>query len=178
MKPFSTINIIVIIAVFSACMSVKPGISGSSGRLYETFFVGEAGTQYFIKPITFTNQSKETIEMDFTFRFRDEIKDSAIVNSSIISNNLLRTVDSITINNKSTQFTMHNVNRLMMERKKKKYESRFSSKMELSQIKELFAQTGWEITIFSESQAFTFNPPSKTSRTIQNLNHNIFTILE
>src|SRR5690606_7037547 len=81
-----------LLLLLSSCFSVKPGTSRSARNLYQNFFIGEEGSQYFIKPIAFENDEKEKLQLDITFRYKDEVKDSATVNFSIVTKELNKTI--------------------------------------------------------------------------------------
>ena len=70
----------VLIALFIiGCIGVKPGSEPGGKKLFETFYAGEQGSQYFIKPLVLKNATKEKLTIDFSFRYKTEVKDSAIV---------------------------------------------------------------------------------------------------
>ena len=63
---------IIILMSLSACSGLKQ----SGSNLYTSFYVGEKGTQYFIKPLYFSNKESEKLNTDFTFRFQNTINKS------------------------------------------------------------------------------------------------------
>ena len=86
-KPIFILSLLLIATVFlSGCFGIKPEKSGASGKLYETFFVGDEGTQYFIKDIKFSsNLNSDQTWTDITFRYKNELKDSATINFSFLN---------------------------------------------------------------------------------------------
>jgi hypothetical protein len=106
----------VFIAAASACGGMKPGGASAGNKLYETFFVGEEGSQYFIKPLEFKNEKKEKVVMDFTLRYKDDIKDSALVNFTIISEDNIKSVDQILLENGVVSSKNQKINLLFVKR--------------------------------------------------------------
>ena len=94
----------------------------------KTFYKGENGTQYFIKPITFESIEKENISIDFTLNI-DHEKNTEINSNFSISENRL---DSIKIGNYS-----FGVNKLFDDYETKKYYSRYTFKLNLISLIEL-----------------------------------------
>ncbi len=67
------------------CNPMRSSIKKGSAKLVETFYLGEKGTQYFVKPLYFENDNKIKMSVDFTFIYNEKINptDSAIVNFSV-----------------------------------------------------------------------------------------------
>ena len=159
----------------ASCVSVKPTSSKSAKNLYETFFTGEEGTQYFIKPLKFENNSKELLYLDVTFKHKKVIKDSATVNFSILNNNAFNDIDSLIIGNDKKATTIKNINFLFSEKTNKGYKSRFSGKLPLQQIQTLFTNSNWKLTLYKENNT-KFTASKKSKKSIDKLNLNIFSI--
>src|SRR5690554_5427078 len=62
------ILVLTVLASIPSCYSIKPGATQSGGKLYESFYLGEEGRQYFIKPLKFSGSDGRYIMIDFTFR--------------------------------------------------------------------------------------------------------------
>ncbi len=131
----------------SACVSLKPGAGSSGKKLYETFYVGSDGTQYFIKPIRFNSTGEDYLDLDITFRYRDEVVDTARLNVSIYSTELFKEINSLTIRQKSFSATDEAVELMFVERDKGLYNCRYTAMLPLTELTELFAQSDWEIEI-------------------------------
>lgn len=160
-----------------SCIGLKPATSSSSGKLLETFFTGENGTQYFIKPLLLKNDNKEFVLLDITFRHRDVIADSALIRLSIYSYELLKNFAVIKFGNGSSQFSINQTELMFTERTKHHLHSRFSLKMPLQDLRKLFTQSNWQITITLDQQELQFRASSKTKRKISELNYSVFSIL-
>lgn len=162
------------LVIFSSCFSVKPGATKSGGKLYETFFVGEEGTQYFIKPLKFTNEHSEFLKLDITCRYKTEIKDSAIVNISFLSNELFKSIDSLKIYNGEHATLINELNLLFAERSKDMYSIRFSTKVNLADIKILFSRNDWGLIPYRNGESSLYTPQKATKKKIDKLNYEVF----
>jgi hypothetical protein len=162
-----------------SCGGIKPGASKTVGQKYfETFFVGNQGTQYFIKPFEF--QSTETkskgLIADITWRYKDKLSDSTIVNMSIIDQQTYKTVDSIFIKSNSTRMKLSSINLLFVEKSGSNISSRFSSKGLVSDLREIFKSNDWLITVYSGKTKIEYIPTSKSKKIISTLDENVFSI--
>lgn len=118
------------------CVFICTGLgAGGSARFYSAFFVGEEGMQYFIKPLIFKSQQKgEEALPDFTFRYKNEIKDSAIVNISIEGPELYKEIDGIAFSNGDEQYELSEVKLLYNSGSKSGYVSRFTAKFKFMPV--------------------------------------------
>ncbi len=163
---------------FISCSGIKPSTTKSGKKLYETFFVGEEGTQYFIKPLTFYNNSNEELKIDLTFRDKSKTKDITTINLSFISKSVFKEIDSIIINNNnSSSISSKNIKHLFSERSKEQYKNRFSSNTRLSDIKELFKDNDWTISIYKKDILEKFTVSKSSKKNIPKLNYEIFELL-
>ena len=160
---------------FASCLGVKPGGVKSGKKLYETFFVGIDGTQYFIKPLLFCNQSTEEIKIDFTFRYKSEIKDSAIVNISFFSKDLFKNNKGFKIINDIDTVAISKMEYLFSERNKKFYISRFSCKISLLDLKNIFQRSNWKL-LFLKNDVVDYYSTKATKNKIEKLNYEIFSL--
>lgn len=175
---FKFVPLILILLIFSGCLSIKPSTSKSGKNYFETFFVGEEGTQYFIKPILFKDEkSNEDLILDITFRYRNEIKDSAIVNISIKSSIIYKTIDSLKLSNKDIQIKSSELKLLFNEKNKKEFTSRYSTKFSLNKIKEMFSNDAWEIIIYNQRKIITYKPHRKTTKAINAVKDKVFVLM-
>ncbi len=165
-----------IFALLSSCMNVRPGGAKSGKRLYESFFVGDEGTQYFIKPLVFTNDMDEKLKLDFTFRYKNEIKDSATVNATFMSKEIFRNADSLKIIDGSNIVVLSNMAYLFSEKNKEVYNNRFSTKAEMLKIKNLFNGNTWKILIYKNGTHTQYMTPKKTKKSLEKLNQEVFVL--
>jgi hypothetical protein len=162
--------LIAIITTTNSCTSSK--------SLYQTFFVGDDGIQYFVKPLSFSNATtKEEILIDFTFRHRKEIKDSVTINFDLFTPNTKSDVDKIEIKNSIITASDDKVNLLYKERAKKKYKVRYSSGTLLKDVVKVFEKNDWEISLHTGDQKIVYLPTKKTQKRIEKIYREIFSIL-
>jgi len=175
---FYFVPLILMLLLLSSCLSIKPSTTKSGKNYLETFFVGEEGTQYFIKPILFIDEkSSENLILDITFRYRNEIKDSATVNFSIKSSTLYKTIDSLDISNKDNKIESDQLVLLFNEKSKTGFTSRYSTRFRLNEIKEIFNNDTWEITIYNQNKVTKYKPHKKTTRAINAVRDRVFVLM-
>jgi hypothetical protein len=161
---------------FLSCYSVKHAGSKSGKRLYETFFVGEEGTQYFIKPLSFINKTAEELKLDITFRYKNVVKDSATVNITFHAKNNLKSLDSLKITNMVFNTTISEMKYLFSERNSDMYNCRFSSKVPLADAEKLFENNQWIITQYNDHIVTKYMPSPSTNEAIGKLDYEIFSL--
>jgi hypothetical protein len=169
---------IVLISLVSGCFSVKPSSTKSGKKYFETFFVGEEGTQYFIKPITLeATNADDYVTLDMTFRYRNEIKDSALVNFSIKGSSLFKSIDSLKISHQDTQIKSQNISLLFNEKFKSGFSSRHTTKLSLKEIKEVFNHDEWVLTIYAQNQTSNYTPTKKSKTAILTIRDKVFVLM-
>jgi hypothetical protein len=174
-KPFFlSITLKAVLLVF-----VMTTVSCSSAKnLYQTFFVGDEGIQYFIKPLSFKNaETKEEILVDFTFRHRKEIKDSTIINFDLLTPSTTSDVDKIELQNKLINPSYDQVNLLYKERVQKNYKFRYASNFLLKDVVKLFEANDWKITLYTGDKQTEYIPTKSAQKRIEKLYKEIFAIL-
>jgi hypothetical protein len=167
---------ICICALLFSCGGMKPGGGKSGKSLYETFYVGEEGIQYFIKPLAFKDDDSELL-LDITFRHKDRVQDSATLNFSIRGSELIKQIDTLILSNSqlSSSITASNIEYLFAERTKRGYTSRFSTKLDLIHLEKLFENSDWTLNTDSkEILRKRYISTSSTKKNIEKLNQNIF----
>ena len=174
MNKFILLFLSLTILCSSACVSLKPGASSGGKKLYETFYVGEEGTQYFIKPLRFSSAGEDYLDLDITFRYRDEVLDTATLNVSIYSTELFKEIDALTIQQNQFSATDEAVQLMFVERDKGLNNCRYTAKLPLTELSELFTQSDWEINIQKTGTPLVLEAPNKTQKKIGLLNYEIF----
>ena len=170
---------ILLLIILSGCMSIKPGATKSAKKYYETFYVGEEGTQYFIKPLSFNNEdSNEKFLLDITFRYKKVVKDSSKLNFSIKSSQqLFKSIDSLKISNDHHDILSDDIDLLFNEKKNDEFLSRFNTQIPLKNTHQLFDNNNWKFTIYSEKDKLNFKPTNKTQKAIKALRDDVFSIM-
>jgi hypothetical protein len=175
-RPLTTFLIILIL---NSCISFKPNANKSAKTLFTTFYLGENGTQYFIKPLSLTNNANESIILDFTFRDQVQNTDSLSVNinSSLITNTIVTKIDSMTIHCISHHFTLHSPQLLYKEKKDNKYLLRTQVKTSFKNVSELFGEINWQIQVHSGKTQMNFSATKKTNKSVPLLYTSIFELI-
>lgn len=168
----------VIMAILASCRGIKPGGATAGNKLYETFFVGEEGSQYFIKPIALKNENKERLLMDFTFRYKDDVKDSTLVNFTIVSQDNIKSIDQIVLENGVVSTKSDKVALLFIKRENDGFHGRFTCKVSLTEISELYSNSNWKISAISGQDSKIFYASSKSQKKIEALNYNVFQVFK
>ncbi|MFA0964467.1 hypothetical protein AB9P05_21855 [Roseivirga sp. BDSF3-8] len=159
-------------------MSVRPASAKSGKKYFETFYVGAEGTQYFIKPLSLdSDESGEELLVDVTFRYKDEVRDSAIVNFSVIGREIYKAIESLRIMNDGVSISDTHPELIFNERKNDEFVSRFATKLPLGKVKELFENDEWQFQLYTDKGTITFEPTGKASKAINVLNEKVFVIM-
>ncbi len=118
----------------------------SNKKYFETFFVGNDGIQYFIKPIECESLDGDKLIFDVVLRVKNSFQnqDSATLNFTILSvdKNLPESQQIIWINKNDT-VSVHNVKFMFKERYKKIYSYRLTSKISNTDLKKCFTDTDY-----------------------------------
>ncbi len=114
---------------------------------------------------------------DFTFRYKNEIKDSALVNLSIKSALIYKTIVSLKITNKTMEIKSNKIELLFNEKINSGFVSRFTTKFSLKEIKELFKNNEWEFIIDNQSQTVKYRSHRKANRAISMLRDKVFILM-
>lgn len=173
---------ILLIAMLSgstfSCISVKPTTNRSAKTLYTTFYLGDKGTQYFIKPLLLENDEKESVTVDFTFRDKI-VADSSlgVINMSVLINETITDIDSIAFYSTDYLFSIVNVKTLYKEKKDKQILIRTSGNVSTKTISYLFKETNWQVKVYSNTKELAFQSVKKTNKSIPLLHSAIFELL-
>ena len=171
-------NLVVIVFVSSllnACSLFNS--NGDIKKLTETFFVGEAGTQYFIKPLEFESENGDEMYMDATFRYKDEFKDSAVVNFTIITEILIKKLNSVIISNDKMKYKTVDFDLLFAEKYEDDFRSRFSIKVPMTEFNKLIMNQNWMFTIDYSNGNLVYYSTSNTNTALEVINDDLFYLL-
>ena len=170
-----TIGLFAVFA-FSQCSVMNTNSSGKASRgLFTSFFVGDDGTQYFIKPLEFNGvDGGDELLIDFTFRYRDEISGDTRLNTSLLTADLVKDLDSVKFSNDKYTAVTKNSDLMFNQRQNKNIESRHEVYLPLADMKNIFDNPEWEIVFFYAGKQRTFVADKRTRKKIEALNHDIF----
>lgn len=152
------------------------GINSSNSKLFESFFVGENGIQYFIKPLEFKGDNKTKLLMDITIRMKNVNENKATVNFSIIDQKIITIIDSMIITQPNQKILLHDIEPLFFEKQKNRLVARYTSKANSEKIISYFKRTNWNIYIYSVNEKYDYVSSVKTDKKIQYINANLFSI--
>lgn len=170
-----------LILVLGSCSAGKSGVNAGK-KLFTDFFVGDAGTQYFIKPLTFENPaiSNEDLLADITFRYKEKIRDSATVNFSIVSRAPIKNINSVTIMSDELHVHSEGITFLFNERSKSGFISRFSFKIPVASLKGL-VDSGyeWKFEVMeTDSKTRQYVSKRSTTKSLEKLDQSLFILLD
>lgn len=177
-KIFITVLFTIILFVFNSCFSVKPQSTKSGRNLYETFYVGEEGSQYFVKPLKFDELSNKThLFADFTFRYKDQVKDSAIINFSIFSELAVRDLKSVVLFNKEIEEETNKIDLIFFQKKKEFVESRYTVRLPLKRVIHLFSENDIKIKVRNATKEYQFEASTGTKKDLKKIKDNVFNLM-
>jgi hypothetical protein len=140
------------ILVFPSCISIKPATSKSGKSSYESFFLENGNEQFYIKPILFKGEHNRLL-VDFTLRTSG---DECVANFSISGSEILEKPDSVVISNAQCSIQLTDINRLYTEVNKSCYQTRYTSKLQVSDLLKLMEHNLWNISYYSGSDSEFF----------------------
>jgi hypothetical protein len=164
------------------CMGIKPGKTGGKpGKHVESFYVGDEGMQYYIKPVSFHTSekgNKSTLVPDFSFRYRPETQSMVTMNFSIFSNRAIKKLDSLHWNSHHGKTTITLIELMFIEKDKKGFHQRFTLQLPLSDvIRLLHVESTITMSHHLENMAF-YARKKKTQKVIRSLHKNLFVLME
>ncbi|MFO8086449.1 MAG: hypothetical protein R6T91_01410 [Bacteroidales bacterium] len=164
--------------LLTGCISYKPqNAKKVRGKLYEEFFAGDEGMQYFIKPLKFEGQESDYIVFaDFTFRVREEIRaeDSVVLNFSLLSKSSVAVIDSIALKTSRSISVIRELDLLFKEKKDQEYTNRYSSRTCLMSLHTFFKAEHPAFIVYIDNKQFTFVPDKRSSQNMHQLEEDIF----
>ena len=164
---------IAVILFFSSCGGAKPGATKSTS-LYETFFVGDAGSQYFINPLIFVGTDNNKLLVDFTFRYKDRVKDSLTCNFSIINNIKMKKVDNLLLAGEDVSVKCENITLLFNDTKGNQFLSRFSGRILFADFNRLVNAGDFSI----KADGKVYGMSAKTQKSVKKLRKKLFVLFD
>jgi hypothetical protein len=181
MNKLKNAGIYFVIALLSMSCTKKV-IFSSESKLYETFYIGDNRTQYFVKPLKLSNSKKRsTLHFDYTFRYKDKtsLSDTANVHFTLSTKDIVRDVDSIVMSAGDLRWTYHEFDRIYIKHIKSDYVLRYSTIILLQDLKGLFGNNQWKATVYpSNSEKVAYYAVNRTKRKIGSLSDYLFYVLD
>ncbi|MFM8685597.1 MAG: hypothetical protein ACKODJ_03480, partial [Bacteroidota bacterium] len=81
------------------------------------------------------------------------------------------------ISNKDNKIESDQLVLLFNEKSKTGFTSRYSTRFSLNEIKEMFSNDTWEITIYNQNKVTKYKPHRKTTRAINTIRDNVFILM-
>jgi len=161
--------IFIIIITFISCTSNK--------KYFESFFVGNDGIQYFIKPIECKGSNFYKIHFDIVLRIKNSFdnKDSATLNYTVFSNeNNLHENQQLIWIDKIDTLKANNVKFMFKERNREIYSYRFTSKIANSDLRKCFTNQAYQPALICKFPKIVLFQYQKSSlKSIRKINEQI-----
>lgn len=165
------------IFLFMGCLTIRPGSVKAGKSLYETFLAGNGRMMYYLKPLDFVQQAgKGSMEMDFTFQYSNVTNDTGIVKFSVFDQAVLKTIDSMRIQNNNVSVLFSQVQHMFSDRGHKNYVNRFSAETPLSMLLSLFKQPDWQVSLYRDGKELRYKATAKTGKKITTLEQHVFAV--
>lgn len=159
--------------LLTGCFGVKPTGTQKRSSLYETFFVGEEGMQYFIKPLEFVSEEKndEKMRMDFTFRHAGEASaDGRVtVNLSLYSLQRISGGQDFSLQSGEKSVGLQDCRMLFQEKKKNYFHVRYTATIGMEEFIALFQKNDWRASCREEGKEKHFIASGKTQKQIKRI---------
>lgn len=170
-------NYIIIINIFMLLNSCS-FFGNSSENLYSTFFVGEDGTQFFIKQLDYYMvENNEKLSLDYTFRYKDKIKDSVTINFTLFTNEFIKNIESFELKSDGKSALSNNAKLLYVDKKDNLCENRFTTKILLDDFLKYCKSNNQKIIIKYNNYSNTYLPENTTIKNIESLNKNLLLLI-
>lgn len=168
-----------IIVFFVALIISLSGCASNSSKLkssVETFFIGEAGTQYFVKPMNFEDEDGNELIADITFRYKDELKDSSTINFTIETKDLNKEIKDLIIKNETFEVFVNKYQLLFAEKNGSKFKSRFSVSIKTLELNELIKNENWTFDLDTGKSKYKYLATNETKSILKLINEELFVL--
>ena len=164
----------------NSCLGVKPATSGGGKKYFESYYVGDEGNQYFIKPLALVSEYEEAkATLDISFRSKESLQGTAQMNFSVYMPEAIHSLKSVYLYVNNTSFELSDVKLLFVEREKNSFQSRFSTTIPAEKLKSIFNTSDWQLVIIKEKgKTYKFDTASLSKKRIEAINTNLFTIFK
>ena len=164
----------------NSCLGVKPATSGGGKKYFESYYVGDEGNQYFIKPLALVSEYEEAkATLDISFRSKESLQGTAQMNFSVYMPEAIHSLNSVYLYVNTTSFELSDVKLLFVEREKNSFQSRFSTTIPAEKLKSIFNTSDWQLVIIKEKgKTYKFDTASSSKKRIEAINSNLFTIFK
>ncbi len=169
--------VFLICVFFTSCGASKSGGYQKASKLYETFFVGEEGTQYFIKAMDFIADNGDVLSADITFRYKNNKEGMSSLNISIYSEVVIKKIEHIDFVSSKGQIAAQNITHMFSEREDRLIKSRFTLDLPLVELDKFFTNHPFDIHLKAGDMQQTFKANKATIKKMEALNYDLFELL-
>jgi len=164
----------------NSCLGVKPATSGGGKKYFESYYAGDEGNQYFIKPLVLVSEYKEAkATLDISFRSKESLQGTAQVNFSVYMPEAVHSLKDAYLYINDTSFELSDIKLLFVEKEKNGFQSRFSTNIPAEKLKPIFNTSDWQLVIIKEKgKTYKFDTASSSKKRIEAINTNLFTIFK
>ena len=164
----------------NSCLGVKPATSGGGKKYFESYYVGDEGNQYFIKPLVLVSEYKEEkATLDISFRSKESLQGTAQVNFSVYMPEAVHSLKDAYLYVNDTSFELSDIKLLFVEKEKNGFQSRFSTTVPAEKLRSIFNTSDWQLVIIKEKgKTYKFDTASSSKKRIEAINTNLFTIFK
>lgn len=164
----------------NSCLGVKPATSGGGKKYFESYYAGDEGNQYFIKPLVLVSEYKEAkATLDISFRSKESLQGTAQVNFSVYMPEAVHSLKDAYLYVNDTSFELSDIKLLFVEKEKNGFQSRFSTTVPAEKLRSIFNTSDWQLVIIKEKgKTYKFDTVSSSKKRIEAINTNLFTIFK
>ena len=156
--------------------SISCAINNKNNKLFQSFYMGNGTTQYYIKEMEFKDNMGSNLLLDITIQMKRENNTDAILNFTYKGKSKLNQFDSVYILQFGDTLILNDVLPLFHERIKNNFASRYTSSVNAKKLILFFEDPKWTFQIDAGKTKYNYSPTTKTSNKIQYINNNLFTI--
>jgi len=160
-------------ALLSSCMSYKPASTKGPGTAYELFPLGDAGMQYFIKPMRFKAQEGRQLLADITFRHRPPLSGLATVNFTLESREAMSSLSGMAISNGQETLVLQDIRPMFTRVNKQQHRYRYTSTASLPELLGLFVRPDWTWRQNPETNTIRYVATPRTRKVLLTLQRNM-----
>lgn len=178
-QPFMLSRLLFGLAAVSlmACGGINRSGAHAGGNLIKTFYAGDLGVQYFVKPLRFDDE-EATLLADFTYRLNTEIPDTAVINYSVFHKETIQGSDSLGFSHPDGEVVAHPVKLLFKEQKGNWFVSRFSTELPVDELSKIFETSDWSVLNYQNGQVNRYEAGSKTQKALQQVQAQTFSLYD
>lgn len=172
---FQLLKILILFLVIISLSSCSNSIYKSN--LFTTYFVGEEGNQFFIKPLEFEHiENNSKLDLDINFRYKNKIKDSVTINFSLYSNDFLKNIDFVELYFDKESIKSNNIKLIYVDKNNDFCENRYSVKFLFSDFLKIY-NLDLSLNVNYQNYNNIYIPKNLTRGKLEVINKKLITLL-